>query len=156
MTDQLQDVFKFLFSSERYVTADEEELCEGGVGYFMEDIRPFLEARGVELTIGPEQQGQGNGYSVVVNGEVLVLYTEAELADGHRFVGLTTERTTAFVNRLLTESGAMERMYCLGGWNDMSAIFLTQDEHKHVCSILEAAGYEFPEIPYDPAMPNRS
>jgi hypothetical protein len=156
MSATLQELSTFLFAPERCFLADEEELLEGGVGEFLESIRPRLELLGVHLTVEAEQGGQGNGYSVVINGQELVLYTQAEDDQSNRdrrfFIPLTP-RLWERVNQLFTEAGSMERLYCLGGWNDMSAIFLTQDEHKHVCSILEFTGYEIPDIPYLPGIP---
>ena len=150
MDDQLQELHTFLFAPERCFQADEEEWIEGGVGEFLETIRSFLEARGVALEISDEQIGKGEGYSLAVNGELVVLYTEAELAvtRGQE----TLARTTAPVNRLLTEADAEQQMYCYSGWNDLAVIFLTLAEHAKACATLEAAGYEFPEIPYDPAV----
>lgn len=153
MSTTLQELSTFLFAPGRCFLADEEELLEGGVGEFLESIRPHLELLGVRLTVEAEQAGQGDGYSMVINDQELVLYTQAEddqaNRDRHFFIPLTP-RLWERVNQLLAEAGAVERMYCLGGWNEMSAIFLTQDEHKHVCSILESAGYEIPDIPYLP------
>ena len=136
MDDQLQELYAFLFASERCFIADEEEWIEGGVGEFLEAIRSLLEARGVALEISDEQIGKGKGYSLAVNGEVVVLYTEAELAvtRGQE----TLARTTAPVNRLLTEAGAAEQMYCYSGWNDLAMIFLTLEEHAKACATLEA------------------
>lgn len=70
----------YIHSPERMSMTDEENWIEGSVGEFMESIGPFLEARGASVLITEEQIGKGNGYSLRVNGELLVLYTEQELA----------------------------------------------------------------------------
>jgi hypothetical protein len=147
MSTTLQELSTFLFSPLRCFQTDEEEWIEGGVGEFLEVIRPFLEARGIVLTISDEQIGKGAGYSLAINGEVVCLYTEAELAATRGQE--TLARTTALVNRLLREAGAVEQMYCYSGWNELAVIFLTREEHARVCATLEAAGDD--QVPYDPS-----
>jgi hypothetical protein len=153
MSVTLQELSTLLFAPEGCFLADEEELLEGGVGEFLERIRSRLELLGVHLTFEAEQGGQGNGYSVVINGQELVLYTQEEdnqaNCDRHFFIPLTP-RLWGRVNQPLTEAGAAERMYCLGGWNEMSAVFLTREKHTEICAALEAAGYDPSELPYLP------
>ncbi len=116
----------YIHSPERMYMTDEENWIEGSVGEFLESIGPFLEARGVSALITEEQIGKGNGYSLKVNGELLVLYTEHELARtrGQETLARTSER----INQLLLESGAPERTYCLYGWNELIVVFLTPEK----------------------------
>jgi len=108
--------------------ADAEDLAEGGVQDFLDRIRPFLVAQGVQITtIG--QDLSDTGYTITINGRVYALYTEEELTPGGmaELWELTTTRTFALVNRLLTEAGSKERIFAVYGGHDNRAVFLTDD-----------------------------
>lgn len=118
----------YLFGGEgarRDYMADSEDLAEGGVKRFVDEILPLLEELGVRGVTLEEDFGE-EGYLVFVNGIRLVMYTEDEMRNGDIWE-LTTKRAFALVNDLLEKAGSPERVYQLYGGNDLRAIFLTPE-----------------------------
>src|SRR3954447_10643262 len=64
--------------SHRFFPADAEDLAEGGVGEFIQDLEPFLTTQGVRL---PEIQDDisGSSYTVHVGGVAHYIYDEREV-----------------------------------------------------------------------------
>jgi len=103
--------------------ADSEDLAEGGVKHFLEEMQPFLEELGARIESIEEDFGE-QSYSVEVNGLRHVIYTEDEFRDGNIWE-LATKRAFAILNDLLERAGSEERAYQLYGGNDLRLVFLT-------------------------------
>ncbi|MDR7238746.1 hypothetical protein [Neobacillus drentensis] len=108
--------------------ADEEDLSEGGVGTFFEEISPFLEKQGIELTINNEVFNEER-YEIQVNGEKYTLYTQVDV-ENDEYVEINTRRAFSIINKLLEGAGSKERLFGLYGWNDLVAIFLTNEMYE--------------------------
>src|SRR5207249_2325793 len=62
--------YPFPFESGREFFADAEDLAEGGVGKFLNEIGSFLRRQGVQLgDVSDEMDEEGQGYWVTVNGQ---------------------------------------------------------------------------------------
>ncbi|MGC4042309.1 MAG: hypothetical protein QM758_00710 [Armatimonas sp.] len=143
MRGTIREIISYFHDPVRGFMADEEDWIEGDVGNFLNSIRPFLEPRGISLTIENEQIGKAAGYSLVVNGVPLVLYSEEELIKND--LDHTKERVRARVNEILEAGGASERMYLRYGWNDLFVVFLTPECFQE---IRETSGWPEHELPY--------
>ncbi|HZS44848.1 MAG TPA: hypothetical protein VFC63_07065 [Blastocatellia bacterium] len=109
--------------------ADSENLAEGGVKTFLNSLAPFLKDQDVTFNTIEEDFNVEGSYTVIVEGESFVMYTEDELSTGN-FWELTTRRALSLVNKFLKNAGSSERMYFLYGGNDTQAVFLTPDMFK--------------------------
>lgn len=105
--------------------ADAEDLTEGGVVDLFRRVEPFLATQGVRLEDLEQDFAAGAGYSVTVNNNRYVLYTEDELDGVEDLWDLTTRRCLAMLNDLLQGCRSDERAYALYGGNDAQVIFLT-------------------------------
>ncbi|NHC42851.1 hypothetical protein G6549_23415 [Bacillus sp. MM2020_1] len=110
--------------------ADEEDLSEGGVGTFFEEISPFLEKQGIELIINNEVFNEEK-YEIQVNGEKYTLYTQDDV-ENDEYVEINTRRAFSIINKLLEGAGSKERLFALYGWNDLVAIFLTNEMYEKI------------------------
>jgi hypothetical protein len=112
---------EFLFRDSH---ADAEDLAEGGVGAFLNDLAPLLHIRGVSIATITEQFDDMADYVVTVNGHPYLIYTvdEGRLAN---LWEIATFRTYRLVNHLLTQAQADDRLYLQYGGNDGRAIFIT-------------------------------
>lgn len=128
--------------------ADAETLAEGGVGSFLEEIRPFLESQGVAF---PDlEEISDEHYSVTVDGREHPIYTRRDLYDEDRpglIWGLATARGFAIVNDLLEAAGSTERLYAVNGGNDLLAFFLTPELRRAIVDHPDATAVEGPYEP---------
>lgn len=108
--------------SGRFFWADAETLAEGGVGSFLGELAPTLEQIGVRL--GELSESWDEAYSVRVAGREVLIYGPEEQEEAR---ALAAVRTFALVNDLLAAAGSAERLYAVGGDNDMVAVLLTPD-----------------------------
>lgn len=122
--------------------ADSEDLAEGGVKRFLEEMQPFLEELGVRIESIEEDFGE-QSYTVQVNGLRHVIYTEDEFRDGNIWE-LATKRAFAILNDLLEKAGSEERAYQLYGGNDLRLIFLTPAMYEAIQSTSAVEGKEKP------------
>ncbi|MGE5703113.1 MAG: hypothetical protein ACM32O_11325 [Clostridia bacterium] len=104
---------------------DAENLAEGGVKTFLEDIDPALRLRKVVIKELREEFSE-QGYFITINGIKYTIYTEKEFESVDTWE-LSSIRTFSIINRLLKEAGSTERVYQLYGGNEQLAIFLTPE-----------------------------
>ena len=124
----LQDRNIYIFDTRRLYFADAEDLAEGGVRKFIEDIQPFLVEQGVRIAI-VEEDNSDKGYWVTVNDVIYEMYSEEELGTTDIWV-LTTVRAFILINQLLAKAGSREQVYMLYGGNDCIALFLTPEMYQ--------------------------
>ncbi|SMQ78173.1 hypothetical protein SAMN05444673_3278 [Bacillus sp. OV166] len=110
--------------------ADEEDLSEGGVGTFFFEISPFLEKQGIQLIINNEDFNEEK-YEIQVNGKKYTLYTQDDV-ENEEYVEINTRRAFSIINKLLEGAGTKERLFALYGWNDLVAIFLTNELYEKI------------------------
>ena len=117
--------------SGRVFGADGLTLAKGGVGKFMERLRPFLEVQGVKI---PELKDQvaRESYTLLVDGARLPIWTREDLSRelGDRpgiTSGLAAARAFALTNILLENAKSPERAYAIYSGAALSVIFLTDD-----------------------------
>ncbi len=109
-------------ASGRFYWADAETLAEGGVGELFARLAPTLEALGVDF--GTVEEEFGEGYAIRFAGRRYVLWSESEAEEAR---ALTAVRAFAIVNELLAAAGSDERLWAVGGDNDMVAVLLTPE-----------------------------
>jgi hypothetical protein len=117
--------YPFPFDSGREFLADAEDLAEGGVAEFLNEIGLFLRRQGVQISKATkdEMHEEGEGYWVTVNGHRHRMATaqECQLPPWE----IVSANCFSLVDKLLTEAGSGERIYCLYfGGNDQKAVFL--------------------------------
>lgn len=137
----------------RLFHADAEDLTEGGFGGLVEEIQPFLAGQGVTVP-ALEEEFDERGYTVVAGGERFPMWTLAELereqaGEPGLSWGLSAARAFGLVNRWLQEAGSAERAYAVGGGNDLSLFFFTEELHAFVAGHPDASR---PDIPYVPEL----
>ena len=137
-----------LFRTELKRTAfagDAEDLAEGGIGGFLEELRPLLEVRGVELG-EVEDDFREDGYRVRVGDEVYTIYgadvIEGDMARGW---GLAWVRAFDIVNGLLERAGSRERAYTLPEWD---VWFLTPEQFETIRAAIDEPRHR-PYLPVD-------
>ncbi len=111
--------------------ADAEDLAEGGIGYFVETLKPILKQEGIEIN-SIENKSTGDVYDLVINGHTYNIYSEDNANDSWR---LAPKRLMEIINTLLSESGSKERLYGRSGGNDQAVIFLTEEMYGYIRSL---------------------
>ncbi len=137
--------------SGRVFGADGLTLAKGGVGKFMEKLRPFLEGQGVKI---PELKDdlQQESYTLVVDGAPFPIWTKDDLARelGDRpgiTSGIAAARAFALVNKLLENAKSPERAYAIYSGAALSVMFLTDD----LLAVMKADPVAVPKfMPYRP------
>lgn len=127
----------------RQYSADSEDLSEGGVGEFLNEIKSFLDRQKVHFTINNEDFAEQ--YEIEVNNEKVILYTNEEL-ENEDYADLTTRRAFAIISELLEKAGSHERIYALYDWNDQLAIFLTNEMFERINGDHEIEDREKPRV----------
>ena len=123
---------------------DSEDLAEGGVGGFLEELRPYLVERGVELgEIEDRLSDDGERYDVRVGDDVHTIFDETAGDTAENAWGLAWVRAFGIVNGLLAAAGSRERAYTMPEEN---VWFLTPDQFE----ALRAAIPEPRDRPYQP------
>jgi len=121
--EDFTNAFPFTSDSGRVFQVDSEELAEGNVQEFLEEIRPFLAQQCVQIASIRERCEAGEDHTVTVNGITTMVCTAEELEEDTWEP--TTRRTFMLVNCMLADTGSDERVYLLYGGNEGQAIFLT-------------------------------
>ena len=129
---------------------DAEDLAEGGVGVFLEELRPYLSERGVGLgNVEDVLSEDASSYAVRVGDEVHTVYDASiattDIGSGARLWGLSWVRGFQIVNGLLEHAGSRERAYTMPEWD---VWFLTPEQFAAVRSAIEEPGQR-PYIPVD-------
>jgi len=117
--------------SGRVFGADGLTLAKGGVGTFIEKLRPFLEGQGVKLPI-LKDDFQQESYTLFVDGAPLPIWTRDDLdrelgAQPGLTAGIAAARSFTLVNQLLEGAKSRERAYAIYSGAALSAMFLTDD-----------------------------
>jgi hypothetical protein len=118
--------YLFAGSTERDYLIHPEDLAEGGVKTFLEEISFFLKREAVAINEIEENFEVGGTYSITVDGRPYVIYSHAE-HKSKELQELTTRRAFALVNTLLEQAGSSERIYLFRDGNETWAVFLTPD-----------------------------
>jgi hypothetical protein len=133
----------------RVFGADGLTLAKGGVGKFIEKLRPFLEGQGVKVpTLKDELQQES--YTLVVDGAPFPIWTRDDLtrelgAQPGITSGLAAARAFALVNKLLENAKSPERAYAIYSGAALSVMFLTDD----LLAVMKADPFAVPKfMPY--------
>jgi hypothetical protein len=128
--------------------ADAEDLAEGSVGEFLEQLEPVLARFGAEVaSVEDDVSDDGRRYVVRVDGAEHVIYDETDPPDDQW--PLATARALAIANERLARAGAAERLYAQGGGHDLFLWLLTPELQQLVASVVPAR--EAPYLPTDTA-----
>lgn len=116
----------------RIFGADGLTLAKGGVGHFIEKVRPFLEGQGVVMPTLKDDFRQ-ESYALLINGAPLPIWTSADLtrelgAQPGITGGLAAARSFALINKLLEGAKSPERAYAIYGGAALSVMFLTDEQ----------------------------
>ncbi|QMV40059.1 hypothetical protein [Cohnella cholangitidis] len=104
-------------------------MAEGGVGEFIEALKPFLATQNVQITEVNDDLVNMD-YNVEINGKSYKIYSGDELDKD--IWELSTIRAFGIVNKLLEEASSNERVYILYGGNELRAVFLTNEMFKAI------------------------
>ena len=120
----------------RFYPADAEDLTEGGVAVFLDELRPLLR----ELGVRPprvRERWTADRYVVWVNGAQYEI-SAGEEAESDLVWGYAAGRTVRIVNDLLAAAGSQERAYGYAdpASNDFSVFILTPELRDAVADIL--------------------
>jgi hypothetical protein len=133
-------------SIRRVFMADAEDLAEGGVGDFLREAKPFLDAVGVKPRKVRDDL-RADGYDVWIDGKCFPILIPEDFdqdAPGHIW-GIATYRASVVLNLLLKRLGRKELAYSMSGGNEHSFVFIAPEMH----ALLERArGYEKRSGPY--------
>ena len=129
--------------------ADAEELAEGGVLGFLEEVSPFLAAEGVAVPDTQDHITEDN-YKLRWAGQEHLVYDASDLAreekEPGRLWAIATVRTFSLVNGLLGSTRSQERLYAVNGGNDLFGLFLTPSQ---LAEVLAYAGNDARGVPYE-------
>lgn len=135
----------------RLMHCDAEQLSKGGVAQFLDELRPVLALRGVDL--GAIENRWLVDYRVACGGREQLIWSAAEAARERDHEqpglvwGLTTARAFAMVNRLLRDSGSPERLYAVGTGTNLLAYLLTPELAELVSGLTGTRPSEAPYLP---------
>ena len=116
--------------TQRIYMTDAEDLAEGLVEPFFDDIAPFLAMQHVNVE-QIEFTDTGDTYELNVNGDRFTIYDRID-DEGEEEWALVPERVFQSINLLLQAAGSNERIYTLYGGNDLFVVFLTEDMFKAI------------------------
>jgi hypothetical protein len=128
--------------------ADAEDLAEGGIVDWLEELRPALARMGVRIDEDVTQEIDETGYVVHAGGRDYTIYDlegadAAAAEDGTLLWGLSWSRAFGLLNDLLERAGSEELAYA---GSDAGVWFLTPPLHETVAAELG----EDRERPYVP------
>ena len=124
----------YLFGDERLhrdYPADAEDLAEGEVKAFIDELAPQLRLLGVRIDSVTQHITDDTDYRVTVNGQPYIIYHANEIHANDLWQRAST-RTFALVNALLAKAGSDEQLYQLSGGNDGRAILLTPEMYATI------------------------
>lgn len=129
--------------------ADAEDIAEGGVATFLEDIEPMLARFGARLGTVSETYEEDR-HVVNVSGQEWTIWSNdrdgsPDTVEMSKFWAVSTARTFALVNDRLAASGTQIRAYAVGGGNDGLVFFLTPTVAASLARIKEL-GREAPYL----------
>ncbi len=140
--------------SHRFFMADAEDLAEGGIGRFLQEISPFLALQGVALPEIEEEMSE-EGYVVRVGGADYQIYDAADMerdASGEEsglIWGLSMVHGFRIADELLAAAGSAERAYAVNGGNDLFVLFLTPELHRVIMEHPDASRCDGPYVPHE-------
>ena len=135
------------YENPHFYYTDSENLAEGGVGEYLNELKPYLRRLGVEFTV--KNNWGDHDYTVTMNGEEHLIWSTEEFEkerNGERALirNLSTLRTFSIINQMLSEVDAKEKFYAV---NDMGGVFLTPALKDTIC---KSAGFRKIDWPYIP------
>jgi hypothetical protein len=109
--------------------ADAEDLAEGGITDWLDELRPALKRMGVRIPDDVEQEIDESRYVVHAGGRDYTIYDlegadAAAAEDGALLWGLSWSRAFGLLNDLLQQAGSGERAYA---GSDVGVWFLTPE-----------------------------
>jgi hypothetical protein len=134
---------------QREYLADAEDLAEGGVKPFLDDLTPQLRVLGVQIDSISQEIGGDTDHIVAINGKPHLIYSVAELSAADLWQRTST-RTFALINAHLERAGSEERVYQLYGGHDCRAILLTRPMYEAIKASKLIADKDMPQ-PVSPA-----
>jgi hypothetical protein len=137
----------YLFGGEalhREHLADAEDLTEGRVKPFLDDLTPQLRALGVQIDSISQEIGGNIDYIVTINGKPYLIYSVAELSAADLWQR-TSKQTFALINAHLARAGSEERVYQLYGGHDCRAVLLTPPMYDAIKASKLIADKDMPQ-----------
>lgn len=121
----------FMLDTPRFVHGDDESLAEFGIGGFLNEHRDNIRRYGGSFGTVEDQETDGYGYSVIVDGRVYEVYTAAHVEAEERGEWNTWKRaakaTQTILNDLFEREGSENRAYWFSGGNDSFVWFMTPE-----------------------------
>jgi hypothetical protein len=123
--------------------ADAEDLAEGGIVDWLDELRPALGRMGVQIDEEVEQEIDDSHYVVRAGGREYLIYDAVAAEDMALMWGLSWSRAFGLLNDLLEQAGTGERAYA---GSDAGVWFLTPE----LFEVLRAELGDDRERPYAP------
>lgn len=147
----LRDGWPGIFSEGgRVFAVDAEELADGGVAAFLEEVRPFLEGQGVNVP--PLVDHLTVEYTLLAGEDHLPIWTRDDFnrdlgSEPGRLWGVSSTRTVQILNQWLQQAESCERAYGVNGGNEFFILFLTPE----LLSLIQRSSAATPQdAPYVP------
>jgi hypothetical protein len=127
----LQDGWSGIFGEGgRLFAVDAEDLAEGGVAAFLEEVKPFLQRLGV--AVPPLVDHITVEYTLLAGEDQLPIWTRDDFNrdldnEPGRIWGVSSARTVQILNQWLQKADSAERAYGVNGGNDFFVLFLTPE-----------------------------
>jgi hypothetical protein len=137
----------------RAVSADDEELAEGQVEVFLQEVAPCLNRLGVTPLAGKSRFMDGGAHVLDLPNETITLVSAEEAREddrdgGKRFGfswGAVGARVLERLNAQIAAAGREDRFYSVYGGNDAYALLLRP---PMLAAILASPGIPPDELPY--------
>jgi hypothetical protein len=128
--------------------ADQEDLAEGGVGRFIDSIKPFLSAAKVKIGKIHDDVRDGS-YDVRIDGKCYPILLPGDLErsvdePGHSWA-IASHRTATLLDLLMRSHGRKELAYSVEGGNDHHFLFITP---AMFATLQRGQGFEKRHGPY--------
>lgn len=129
---------------------DAEELAEGGVAAFLEEVRPFLEGQGVNVP--PLVDHLTVEYTLLAGEDQLPIWTRDDFnrdlgSEPGRLWGVSSTRTVQILNQWLQQADSSERAYGVNGGNEFFILFLTPELFSLIQRSSAATPQDAPYVP---------
>jgi hypothetical protein len=115
------------------LAADPEDLAEGGIADWLEELRPALDRMGVRIPDDVEQEIDESRHVVRAGGREYPIYDADAAEDMALLWGLSWSRAFGLLNDLLEQAGSEERAYA---GSDAGVWFLAPELHEALAAEL--------------------
>lgn len=129
----------------KYALVDEENIAEFTFDAFMPQIERMFEKRNIKIKVAVPKDYEKT-YSVIVNNEILKLYTDKDSIN-KSFIENSTSIFFKKLNEILKKNASNERFYLLYGGNDLGALLLDEKQFEIIKERYKENSGDIPYLP---------